>query len=130
MDCKVGLAGCAGLASLAKKNFESAGVALGLRLSSPTSDPAVLKETVGRFGISLSIPDMPNPGPCIVASWAPRNESFVDESTGVPVGVPVGVELALPPSTRTFLDPDLGVILLLRKEARGVGGSSFEDSGV
>ena len=42
---------------------------------------------------------------------------------GVPVGVPVGVELAL--STLDFLDPDLGVILLLRKEVTGVVRSSL-----
>ena len=39
-------------------------------------------------------------------------------------GVPVGVVFVL--STRTFLDPDLGVILLLRKAETGVGMSSWD----
>lgn len=41
----------------------------------------------------------------------------------MPFGVPVGVVLAL--STRFFLEPDLGVILLLRKVDTGVEKSSL-----
>jgi hypothetical protein len=44
----------------------------------------------------------------------------------VAVGVCVGVEFAL--STLVFLDPDRGVILVLRKEESGVEKSSFWES--
>ena len=45
------------------------------------------------------------------------------ELTGVPLGVPLGVEEAL--STLAFLDPDLGVMLELRNDLTGVAMSPF-----
>lgn len=87
------------------------------------SETEGLKETVGRFGMSLSIPVIPSPGPYWGASWAMRNASPEEARTGVPFGVPVGVVLLL--CTRDCRDPDRGVmLLLLRKDETGVGGIS------
>lgn len=51
-------------ASLAKKNCEPVAVDdVEFLEYPPTSGEAVLKETVGRLGKSLSMPEIPNPGP-------------------------------------------------------------------
>jgi hypothetical protein len=115
--------GCVVLASLAKKNLESAGAVPGLLANPPTSELPVLNETVGLLPASLSTTDIPNPGVGVVS--CPRNESFDEERRGVPLGVPVGVVLVL--STRIFLEPDLGVILLFKKADTGVEISSLLD---
>jgi hypothetical protein len=110
------------LASLAKKNFESAVEGPGL-LTSPISDPTGLKATVCLLGTSLSSPPIPSPDP----SPAIRGNSCAAGGTGVPVGVPVGVVCVL--STLDFLEPDLGVILLFKKAETGVDKSSLDPTG-
>jgi hypothetical protein len=94
-------------------------------LETAFSDTEGLNETVGRFDISLSAPPMPKPEACEGGSYI-RNGSLA--GAGVPVGVPEGVVFAL--STRDFLDPDLGVTLMLRKVDTGVERSSFDAEGV
>jgi hypothetical protein len=89
------------------------------------SDTAILKETVGRFGASLSILLIPSPDPYVGVSCAMRNDSFMDGGAGVPVGVPVGVVFVL--STRDFRDPDLGVMLLLKNVDTDVERSSLDE---
>jgi hypothetical protein len=110
------------LASLAKKNFESAVVGPGL-FAFPPSSIAGLNVTVCLFGISLSSAPNPSPDPFNVASPAILGNSFAAR-IGVPFGVPVGVECVL--STLTFLDPDLGVMLLFKNAETGVDSSSLE----
>ena len=112
-------------ASLAKKNFVSAADGVGL-FARPTSDTVGLNETVGLFAISLSSPAIPRPDPNRGTWPATRGNSFVDGGAGVPLGVPVGVVCVL--STLDFLDPDRGVILLLKKAETGVDRSSLEDA--
>lgn len=90
-------------------------------LETAFSDTEGLKETVARFDISLSAPPRPNPEAFGGGSYI-RNGSLA--GAGVPVGVPEGVVFAL--STRDFLDPDLGVTLMLRKVDTGVERSSFD----
>ena len=119
--CDLGGA-CTDFASLAKKNFESAVLGPGL-LACPISDTAGLNVTVCLFGISLSSPPIPSPDPWL--SSATLGNSF-ESGTAVPVGVPVGVVCVL--STLVFLDPDLGVMLLLKKAETGVDKSSLEDA--
>jgi hypothetical protein len=118
--------GCVVLASLAKKNLESACAVPGLLTYPPTSELPVLKETVVLLVVSFSTPDVPNPGVGVVS--CPRNDSFDEARRGVLLGVPVGVVLVL--STRIFLEPDLGVTLLLRNADTGVEISSLDGPGV
>lgn len=110
------------MASLARKNFESPELDWAGFLGYAVSDVVGLKDTAGLIVASLSIPAIPKPDPKGTTSWN-RLDSFVEGGAGVPLGVPVGVELAL--STRCFLEPDLGVILLLRKVETGVVISSL-----
>ena len=63
------------MASLAKKNLDSGGPFNPGLLAPPTSEPPVLKETVGLLFMSLSPTALPGPG-VGVASCAPRNESL------------------------------------------------------
>jgi hypothetical protein len=49
------------------------------------------------------------------------------EGAGVPVGVPLGVDEALSPPTRDFLEDDRGVTLLLRNALTGVTSSTTTD---
>jgi hypothetical protein len=114
------------LASLAKKNLESGCAVPGLLAYPSTSELPVLKETVGLLPASLSTTDIPSPG--VGVASCPRNKSLDEERRGVLWGVPVGVVLVL--STRIFLEPDLGVMLLLRNADTGVEISSLEGPGV
>ena len=113
---------CTVFASLAKKNFEEVSeIGCAIPLETVLSDTDGLKETVGRFDISLSVPPMPSPEACEGGSYT-RNGSLA--APGVPVGVPEGVVFVL--STRDFLDPDLGVMLMLRNAETGVERSSLD----
>ena len=69
---------------------------------------------------------MPSPTNPFVSPLPCPDVSIVEfglEFLGVPSGVPVGVDEAL--STLAFLDPDLGVIFVLRNALTGVSISSF-----
>lgn len=117
-----GFDACTVFASLAKKNFEELSEpGCDIPLENVFSDTEGLKETVGRFEMSLSIPPVPSPETGGGASYT-RNGSLA--APGVPVGVPEGVVFVL--STRDFLDPDLGVMLMLRKADTGVERSSLD----
>lgn len=64
---------------------------------------------------------MPSPATCEDGSYILSGSLA---AVGVPAGVPEGVVFVL--STRDFLDPDLGVTLMLKKADTGVERSSLD----
>jgi hypothetical protein len=119
------------------------GVSLAWKNMSPTSlgvDPGREAPTLGKaeeskcgdavvplppFGIPCAFESAPS-ALLTTGRFAPAAVSTVDaglEAFGVPLGVPLGVEVVL--STLDFLDDDRGVMLWLISVLTGVDSSSF-----